>query len=338
MNTNKKISKKIMKSCFKTLLIGAIGISVSGAALAEYPKRTISFVTPFGSGGATDIAARTLVHTLSGYSEKPIVVVNRDGAGGAVGSTYVAKEKPDGYTMLATRVGSHSVAPAMKKRIPYSLDDFTYVGVFELTPMLCAVSANSDIKSMKDLVAKINSNPGEVSYTSSGVGSMQHLSSVMIQNTFGVDNPVEQTIHLPTRGGGGAPATAVLNGSGDFLCESSSVLVNFIEAGQLVPLLVTGKERLPGIDAPTGAELGYPELEILVAWTGVAGPKSLDSKVVDKWSEWLSKAAVEPSYVSKVEALGSQAVYMTPEESKSFIENQSAAFHKLVEKFGMEID
>lgn len=338
MINNNNFSSKLTKLFSKTLLLGAIGISISGAALAEYPKRTISFVTPFGSGGATDIAARTLTHTLSDYSEKPIIVVNRDGAGGAVGSTFVAKEKPDGYTMLATRVGSHSVAPAMKKRMPYSLDDFTYVGVFELTPMLCAVSANSGIKSMEELVAKINSEPGTVSYTSSGVGSMQHLSSVMVQNTFGVDNPVEQTVHLPTRGGGGAPATAVLNGSGDFLCESSSVLVNFVEAGQLIPLLVTGKERLPGIDAPTGAELGHPELEILVAWTGVAGPKSLDSKVVDKWSEWLSKAAVEPSYVNKVEALGAQAVYMTPEESKSFIKNQSAAFHKLVEKFGMEID
>lgn len=338
MNTNKKISKKVIKYCFKTLLLGAIGISVSGAALAEYPKRTISFVTPFGSGGATDIAARTLIHTLSDYSKKPIIVVNRDGAGGAVGSTYVANEKPDGYTMLATRVGSHSVAPAMKKRMPYSIDDFTYVGVFELTPMLCAVRPNSGIKSMEELVAKINSKPGTISYTSSGVGSMQHLSSVMVQNTFGVDNPVEQTIHLPTRGGGGAPATAVLNGSSDFLCESSSVLVNFIEAGQLVPLLVTGKERLPGIDAPTGAELGYPELEILVAWTGVAGPKSLDPKVIDKWSDWLSKTAVNPDYVSKMEALGSSAVYMTPAESKSFIENQSAAFKLLVNKFDMQID
>lgn len=333
-----KFPRALMKICSKTLLVGAIGISVSGAALAEYPKRTISFVTPFGSGGATDIAARTLIHTLSGYSEKPIIVVNRDGAGGAVGSTYVAKEKPDGYTMLATRVGSHSVAPAMKKNIPYRLDDFTYVGIFELTPMLCAVSANSDIKSIEELAAKINSNPGRISYTSSGVGSMQHLSSVMILNTFGVDNPVEQAIHLPTRGGGGAPATAVLNGSGDFVCESSSVLLNFVEAGQLVPLLVTSKERLPGVDAPTGAELGHPELEILVAWTGVAGPKSLDSEVIEKWSDWLSKTAVNPDYISKMEALGSQAVYMSPEESKSFIENQSTAFHLLVEKFGMQID
>ena len=338
MINNKKTTSKIVKFCSKTLLLSAIGMSISGAALAEYPKRTVSFVTPFGSGGATDIAARTLIHTLSDYSKKPIIVVNRDGAGGAVGSTYVAKEKPDGYTMLATRVGSHSVAPAMKKRIPYALDDFTYVGVFELTPMLCAVTPKSGIKSIEELIAKIHSDPGQISYTSSGVGSMQHLTSVMVQNTFGVDNPIEETIHLPTRGGGGAPATAVLNGSGDFLCESSSVLVNFIEAGQLVPLLVTGKERLPGIDAPTGAELGYPELEVLVAWTGVAGPKSLDSNVVKTWSEWLSKAAVDPGYISKMEALGSQAVYMTPEESKSFIENQSAAFHKLVEKFNMQID
>lgn len=338
MITHYKMSKKITKLCSRTVLCAVMGLTFSSAAFAEYPERTISFVTPFGSGGATDIAARTLTHTLSDYSKKPIIVVNRDGAGGAVGSTFVAKEKPDGYTMLATRVGSHSVAPAMKKRIPYSLDDFTYVGVFELTPMICAVNAKSNIKTIEQLIDKINANPGQVTYTSSGVGSMQHLSSVMVQNTFGVANPIEQTIHLPTRGGGGAPATAILNGSGDFLCESSSVLVNFIEAGQLVPLLVTSKERMPGVDAPTGAELGHPELDVLVAWTGVAGPKSLGANVIKTWSEWLSKAAVDPGYVSKMEALGAQAVYMTPEESESFIKNQSAAFHTLVDKFSMQID
>lgn len=338
MKSSKTLPQKMMVTYSKALLLGTtLGIAYSGAAMAEYPERPISFVIPYGSGGATDISARALTQALSDYSSKPIVLVNRDGSGGVVGSAHVANSRGDGYTMLAARVGSHSVTPAMKSNIPYTLDDFSFVGIYELNPILCAASVNSGIESMDDLVAHVREAPGNIAYSSSGVGSMQHLSSVMVLNTFGVENPLDTTVHLPMRGGGGA-ATAILNGSGSFLCENSSVIANFIKAGQLVPLMVTSKERLPEIDAPTAAELGYPELEILVGWTGIAGPKTLNSDISDTWSDWLDQATADADFVKNIESLGSVVVNMGPDESKSFVEEQSSAFSVLVDELGMRIN
>jgi len=337
VRNNKKISRKIIKYCFKTLLVGSIGITCSGAALAEYPKRPISLVIPFGSGGATDISARALNQALTKYSNEPIVLVNRDGAGGVVGSAHVANSRADGYTMLAARVGSQSVGPAMKSDLPYTLEDFSFVGIYELNPILCAASVESGIKNMDDLIDKIRTNPGEVAYSSSGVGSMQHLSNVMVLDAFGVENPLDTTVHLPMRGGGGA-ATAILNGSASFSCTNSSAIMNFVNAGQLVPLMVTSNERLPGVDAPTASELGHPELDILVGWTGIVGPKSLDSEVLTTWSKWLGSATADPDFIKYMTSLGSVVVNMNPDESKSFVDTQYNAFRNLVDKLGMRIN
>lgn len=338
MKTNKIfIFRKSIAKYVKTVAAGALLLAGSSAVLADYPKRPVSLVIPFGSGGATDISARVLTQAVAKYASRPIVIVNREGAGGAVGSANVANSKPNGYTMLAVRAGSQAVGPAMKSDLPYSLDDFNFVGIYELNPIVCAANISTGINSMADLVAQIDAKPGEHAYTSSGVGSMQQLASIMILDAFGVENPLDKTVHLPMRGGGGA-ATSILNGSGSFLCENSSVIVSFIEAGQLVPLLVTSKERLPGIDAPTAAELGHPELEVLLGWTGIAGPKNLDSSAMTAWSEWLSKAADDPQFIEKMEALGSEVVSWGPDETRSFIDMQFAAFVELVDKFDMRIN
>jgi tripartite-type tricarboxylate transporter receptor subunit TctC len=337
MKNRDNFSKKNMVFTFNTLLLAAIGTIYSGSAMAEYPERPISLVIPYGSGGATDISARALSQVLSDYSPKPIVLVNRDGAGGVMGSAHVANSRADGYTLLAARVGSHSVNPAMKSNLPYTLEDFSFIGIYEINPMVCAANVESGIKNMDDLIAKIRSEPGTVAYSSSGVGSMQQLTSVMVLDSFGVTNPLDETVHLPMRGGGGA-STAILNGSGSFLCESSSVVMNFIKAGQLVPLMVTSKERLPGIDAPTAAELGHPELEILVGWTGIAGPKALKSDVTDEWVGWMEKATTNSDFVQRMETLGSEVVNIGPDESLTFVNTQYSAFRKLVDKFGMRIN
>lgn len=321
----------------KPFVAGALLLAGSGAALADYPKRPISLVIPFGSGGATDISARILTQTVAKHASRPVVIVNREGAGGAVGSANVANARPNGYTMLAVRAGSQAVGPAMKTDLPYSLDDFAFVGIYELNPIVCAANTSTGITSMAELVEHIEAKPGEHAYTSSGVGSMQQLASIMILDAFGVENPLDKTVHLPMRGGGGA-ATSILNGSGSFLCENSSVIVNFIEAGQLVPLLVTSKERLPGVDAPTAAEMGHPELEVLLGWTGIAGPKNLDATAMTAWSQWLSKAAEDPHFIQKMESMGSEVVSWGPDETRSFIDTQFDAFVKLVDKFDMRIN
>ncbi len=329
------------RMCTLKLMLGA-GVAALGTAAtlvsahAEYPERPITMVIPYGPGGATDISARTIAGPLGKLVPKPVLMVNRTGAGGATGSVSVKNAKPDGYTILFARVGSHSVNPAMKATLPYTLDDFRFVGVYEINPVACAVKADSDIKSMEDLAARAKAKPKTISYSSAGVGSLLHLAGVMVLKEFGVEDPLQSTIHIPLKGGGAA-ATAVLSGTATFICTNSSALASFVKNKQLKPLMVTTKEPVPGFDAPTAAELGKPNLHQLVGWTGIAGPKGLSDAVAEKWGVWLKQAVSDKGFLSKMTARGSVIRLMDPAESQTFINNQYSIFRKLVDELGMRI-
>jgi tripartite-type tricarboxylate transporter receptor subunit TctC len=315
--------------------LGALSISAT-AAQAEYPERPVTMVIPYGPGGATDISGRTIAAPLGKAVPKPILMVNRTGAGGATGSVSVKNAKPDGYTMLFARVGSHSVNPAMKATLPYTLDDFRFVGVYEINPVACAVKEDSDIKSMADLVAQVKANPGKISYSSAGVGSLLHLAGAMVLREFGIDNPMKDAIHIPLKGGGAA-ATAVLAGTSTFICTNSSALASFVKNKQLRPLMVTTAEPVVGFDAPTAADLGKPNLHKLVGWTGIAGPKGLPDDIAAKWRDYMAQATADQGFLDKMTARGSVIRLMNPEESEAFILDQYTIFRKLVDDLGMRI-
>jgi tripartite-type tricarboxylate transporter receptor subunit TctC len=303
----------------------------------DYPSRPINMIIPYGPGGATDISARTISEPLTEAVGQALVMVNKAGAGGAIGSVAVQNAKADGYTLLFARVGTHTVNPAMKATLPYQLADFRFVGVYEINPVACAVKADSDVNSMEDLVAKATAEPGSVSYSSSGVGSLLHLAAAMVLKEFGLENPVTQATHIPMKGGGGA-ATAVLTGTATFLCSNSSSLASFVKNKQLKPLLVTTAEPVAGFDAPTSKDLGKPALEQLVGWTGIAGPDDLPDDIAKLWGEWLAIATSNKEFVEKMEARGSIIRLMDPVESKAFIEAQYEQFKTLVDELGMRVE
>lgn len=316
----------------------ATGIALTllaGTAFAEYPERPINMVIPYGAGGATDISARTIAEPLGSAVGKPLVMVNVTGAGGATGSVQVQNANPDGYTMLFARVGSHSVNPAMKSALPYALDDFRFVTVYEINPVACAVRPSSGISSMEELIAKVGTD--HVTFSSSGVGSLPHLASVMVLKEFGIENPVEQVTHIPQKGGGAA-ATAVLNGTATFLCTNSSSLAGFVANGQLTPLLVTTADPVEGFDAPTAADLDKPGLHHLVGWTGIAGPDDLPDDVAKKWGTWMAEAILDEGFVAKMTERGSVIELMDPVAANEFIETQYNTFRTLVDELGMRID
>lgn len=314
----------------------ALGVGlVAGAVMAEYPERPINMIIPYGAGGATDISARTIAEALGTAAGTPLIMANVTGAGGATGSVAVQNAKPDGYTMLFARVGSHSVNPAMKATLPYTLDDFRFVTVYEINPVACAVRPDSGIESMDDLVAKVAE--GGVSYSSSGVGSLLHLAGAMVLKEFGVENPLTEATHIPQQGGGEA-ATAVLNGTVTFICTNTSALANFVANGQLKPILVTTAEPVVGFDAPTANGLGKPRLNALVGWTGIAGPAGLPDDVSAKWGDWITEAATDAKFVETMASLGSVIDVMSPEEAIEFINNQYSIFRALVDELGMRVE
>ncbi|WP_336057041.1 Bug family tripartite tricarboxylate transporter substrate binding protein [Nitratireductor sp. CH_MIT9313-5] len=313
------------------LLLGLM----SGSAMADYPERPINMIIPYGAGGATDISARALSEPLSKEADATLVLSNVTGAGGATGSVVVKNAKPDGYTMLFARVGSHTVNPAMKATLPYTLDDFRFVTVYEINPVACAVRADSDINSIEDLVKKVGE--GNVSYSSSGVGSMLQLAAVMVLDEFGVKDPHKTVTHIPQKGGGEA-ATAVLNGTVTFICTNSSTLANLVGNKQLKPILVTSEERLEGFHAPTASELGKPGLNELVGWTGIAGPKDLPDDVAEKWAEWMEAAIDDERFRKTLTSAGSIIDLMSPEEAGEFIQRQYETFRNLVDKLDMRVE
>lgn len=305
------------------------------AAIADYPTRAINMVIPYGAGGATDISARTIAEPLGDAVGKPLIMANVTGAGGATGSVAVQNAKGDGYTMLFARVGSHSVNPAMKATLPYALDDFRFVTVYEINPVACAVTPASGINSMDELIAKVKE--GGVSYSSSGVGSLLHLAGAMVLNEFGVEDPLNAATHIPQKGGGAA-ATAVLNGTATFLCTNSSALASFVANGQLKPLMVTTPEPVVGFDAPTANDLGKDRLNQLVGWTGIAGPDDLPDDVAAKWGAWMAAATQDSKFVDTMTARGSVIRLMDPVEANAFIEGQYTLFRALVDELGMRIE
>jgi tripartite-type tricarboxylate transporter receptor subunit TctC len=316
--------------------VGAVAFALcASAALAEYPERPINMVIPYGAGGATDISARTIAEPLGEAVGRALVMANITGAGGATGSVAVQNAAPDGYTMLFARVGSHSVNPAMKATLPYTLDDFRFVTVYEINPVACAVRPDSGIASMEDLVAKVAE--GGVTYSSSGVGSLLHLAAVMVLSEFGVEDPLNQATHIPQKGGGAA-ATAVLNGTATFICTNTSALAGFVANQQLKPILITTAEPVVGFDAPTAADLGKPALHQLVGWTGIAGPAGLPDDVAGKWGMWMAEATADPGFVERMTAAGSVIRLMDPEEANAFIRGQYETFRKLVDELGMRIE
>jgi tripartite-type tricarboxylate transporter receptor subunit TctC len=315
------------------ILMGATSL----AAAAKYPSKPITLVAPYGPGGASDLASRTLASVIPQYLGEPVLVVNRTGAGGVTGSTSVYNSKADGGTLLLARIGSHTVSPAMKSNIPYQYDKFTYLGLLEVNPVICATSTKKPYKTLKDLIGAITKKPGEISYSSAGVGTLLQVAAVMVMDEVGVKDPIKAAIHVPYKGGGNA-ATAAATGQVDFVCTNSSALVGHIQGGALRPLLVTTPKRLKDVPAaPTVKELGYPNLEVLVGWSGIAGPPDTPKEVVDAWAAALQKVKTDKSWNKLTKRLGSVPRILGPAETVKFVKKQYSVFSSLVERLGMRI-
>lgn len=200
----------------------------------------------------------------------------------------------------------------------------------------CVVNSNSGIETIDDLIAKANDNPGEVLFSSAGLGTLPHFGALMVLAAYGIEDLANNVIHIPTEGDGQA-LTAVLQGTSDFFCGSTSPAASFVESGQMIPLLVTSSSRVEGFDAPTVDELGKPELKALVGWTGVTGPDDLTDEATEKWAEWLSLAVEDEDFVQYMTSRGSIVELMSPAEAREFVDSAYEIFRGLVVELDLEI-
>ena len=315
----------------------AAGLTIVGAAsaaYAEFPTKPITVVVPLGPGGAADLAARIIGNEASEYLGATILVVNQAGAAGVTGSTMVAKGPTDGHQVLMSRVGSQATVPAMNETIPYTWDEFTMLGIVELNPFAIAVAADSPYKTFDDLTAALKGDE-KLTYSSAGVGTLLHMASLILIDDLGVSSDAH--IHVPFKGGGNATA-AVISGNADFIFHNLSGLIGGIQSGQLRALVVTTPERVDRIaDTPTATEVGHPNLNAVIGWSGVWGPGGMDQEAIDKWVSTLESLKNDESWNAATSELGSIPNVMSPEETRAFVEQQFNTFRVVANKLDMVV-
>jgi len=316
-----------LRPLFSALLIAAGLLAAGPAAAQSYPSRAIKLIVPWTPAGTVDISARLLAERLSMRMGQPVVVENRPGATGQVGSTAVVQAAPDGYTLLAMSATVHTFSPNLSKRFPFDpIEDFAVVSQTVSFPYAMVVPANSRFKSVADVATYAKANPGRVSYASFGLGSGPYMVSELFALQTGT-----QLLHVPYKGA--APAiTDLLGGQVDFFIDSLPSPLGQIRAGKLRALAVSTPRRsafLP--DVPAMAET-IPGFEATV-WLGIAASPKTPREIVNRLNAEVRAISAEPEYVERLKNTGLEATASaSPDEFRAFLVNQKKFWGDFVQR------
>jgi tripartite-type tricarboxylate transporter receptor subunit TctC len=318
-----------MNRHFKKVVLTPFLVLFAAAALAQgYPDRPVRIVVGFPPGGSSDTVARVVAQHLSPLLGQPVVVENKPGAGGVIGSDTVAKAAPDGHTLLLATAG-HSTAAAMMQKLPFdAVKDFAWITTVTTYPFAIATAADSQIKSLSDLIAKAKAAPGKITYSSAGIGTSHHLLGEWLSSQAGIEMN-----HIPFKGGT-SPLTEVLAGRVDVMIETMTLVLPHLKSGKLRGLAVTSpepKDYLP--DVPPASKT-VPGL-VFQSWLGIAAPAGTPAPVVQRLNADLRKALAEPEVQKRLAALGGGAAPVTPEQMREQVQAEIERWKKLVDSRGI---
>ncbi|MBO1016360.1 tripartite tricarboxylate transporter substrate binding protein [Achromobacter sp. SD115] len=302
-----------------------------------YPAKPVQLIVPFSAGGDADMAARNLSAAAQGVLGQPIVVVNKAGANGAIGSTAVKNAAPDGYTLLMGRIGSQVLLPALQpKTTPYTSKDFTFIGLLELNPVVCVVHPDSPYKTIRDLAQAMKAQPGKLNYSHSGPATVQNLAPQLLLSSLGLKP--DAVVSVPYKGGNEV-ALAVLSKDADFACNNLSSMTGILASGKLRALLTTTPERLAQFpDIPTARELGLPQLEAVIGWSGLFGPPDMSPEAVAKWAAVLKQISKDPKWIAGNANFGGIPHVLSPAETEKYVNQGAAIYADLVAKAGLQVN
>ena len=252
----------------RILALTLLALCFTGTAHAEYPKGPISIICPFGAGGAGDLAARILANAVKNDFAKPVVVVNKPGAAGVLGTTVAFRSKPDGQTLLIGRVANAAIIPALNKTIQYKWDSFVFLGLLDLNPLVVVVHKDSPYKTLRDLADAVKANPGKLTFSTAGALNIQEIASYMLLHAVGLGKDGAVSVPFQSDAAG---KNAILGGHVDFGAINLAAAFDQLgEGGKLRALAVTTAKRLPKYpDIPTVREAGFPELENILGWNAL---------------------------------------------------------------------
>ncbi len=297
------------------------------AALAQekYPSKPITWVCPYAAGGNADSRSRQVAKVMSTLLGQPIIVDNKAGAGGNIGTEVIARARPDGYTIGMGNFAPLAVNHALFKKLNFDpFTDIVPIALIERGPLVLMVRDDSPYRSVKDIVAAAKAAPGKLSYASGGIGGTHHLSGALFEHSAGID-----MIHAPYKSGA-AGATDLMSGQVHLMFEQMYSAMPAIKGGRLRALAITSKTRSPLLpDLPTMAEQGYPAVEVL-NWQGLVGPKGLPTEIVRQLNAACNKALQDADLREKIISQGNEVAAGTPEQFAALIKAEAPRWAKVV--------
>ncbi len=313
-------------------LAGAFVLASSAVSAQTYPNRHINLIIPFAAGGSNDIVGRAIGKKLSEAWGQAVIVENRPGAGGIIGSAVVAAAPPDGYTLLLVS-STFTINPAIRKKMPFdTLKDFTPVAFIARSPLLVTASNQLAVKSVKDLLDLAKREPGKITYASSGPGSINQISAELIALSAGI-----KLTHVPYRGG--APAlNDLLGGHVDIYVSSLPQVLQMARAGQVKALAVTSLKRTPILpNVPTLDESGIPGFNSS-SWWGIVGPAGMPPQIVNALNTEVGKMLTAPELVKFLETEGAEAQTMMPQQFGDLMRTETQRWIKVGREANISID
>ena len=327
------IQRSRLFSYLLTLVFSMCSWSPSAFAAEDYPNRPIQLVIPFPAGGPTDIVARLYAQQLALILGQPVITINRDGAGGIIGTDTVARANPDGYTMVFGTASTMAINQVLIKKIPYDFfRDFSLVGLVAIAPHVLAVRDNFPAKTVGEFIALAKKYPGKYTFASSGTGTIVQMAGELFKYETGLD-----LLHVPYKGGGAA-SLALLSGEVDMTFNDLTTLKANLSTGKLRALAVSNNKRLKLLpDTPTFAELGVANV-VSSSWWGVAVPAKTPLNIQAKLRAANSQVISEPEYVNRLAQVAIETLVLSPSESSAFIRAEEKKWKNVSASANIQLD
>jgi tripartite-type tricarboxylate transporter receptor subunit TctC len=318
---------------FAAALFIAASVAISPLHAEDYPSRLVRLVVPQAAGGATDTFARALGQKLSERWGQPVVIENRAGAGGVVGTDFVAKSPPDGYTLLVTYEGSQAINQSLYEKLPFdSLKDFYPIATIAVTPFILIVGPKSEAKSLKEFIAFARANPDRLSYASAGNGSVNHLLGEMLKTEADV-----RMVHVPYKGASAAIAD-VIGGHVDAAFASVPSVISSVQSNVVRALAVSSAKRIAiAPEIPTIAESGFEKFDVN-PWWGVLAPAGLSPAIAHKISADVAEILKTPDMVDVLAKQGATPLISSPEAFRDLLAVDIEKWRKVIKASGATIN
>jgi len=317
----------------KLLAFLCLALGTQLAVAQAFPDRPITLVVPNPPGGLVDTSARLLSEPLARVIGQPIIVDNKPGASGNTAYQYVAKAKPDGYTLLISYSGYHVGNPALFDKLPWDpIKDFSPVALLTVSTNVIAVHPSVPVNNLKEFIAYAKANPGKLNYASQGNGSVSHIGTEIFKQTTGVE-----MVHVPYKGSGPA-IQDVLAGQVQVFISTPPSLMQHVQSGKLKGLAVTGKNRHPGMpNVPTTAEAGLPSFQ-LESWVALYAPAGTPAPVITKLSDSVKQSLVLPEVKERSDAAGVELRYLNPAQMDALLKKELPYWSKAIKAANITLD